>query len=115
MSAVLELSRSNLAPKASSRGEGYQSVYKGYLDHTLKQCRTWHDPLIPRTGHLEREVCKTGICEWPNINHKISFDTILELSGITQQQKLAQGARDAQVFIKTMLVISLSNVGPNRV
>ena len=40
---ILELSRPNSTPKASSWGEGCPIIYEGYLCHILKRCGTLTD------------------------------------------------------------------------
>ena len=51
------------------------------------------------------------ICGWPNNNHMIGSDTILELSGLNSTPKVSSWGRVVQVFIKAIYVISLSDVG----
>ena len=42
-----------------------------------------------------------------------SLENTLQIVGLTPPQRSAQGGRDAQMFIKTILTISLNNVGFN--
>ena len=77
-------------------------------------CGSPHTPPMPWTGHPECQVCKTGHlhCKWPNIKHRIDFDTVLELIldlGLTHSRgrigHMPSSIRITQAIIKGILAI----------
>ena len=54
--------------------------------------------------------CLLDICEWPKNNHKIGSDTILELSEPNSTPKASSYREVAQIFIKIIYAIFLSDV-----
>ena len=67
----------NSTPKASSRSEGCPTFINTVQAISLSNVGLSTHPLTPRTGHLEREVCRTGHLRMAQ-RISIGSDTILE-------------------------------------
>ena len=105
------MSGPNSAPKASSWGKGCPSVYKGYLFHILKQCGTLTPPLRPRLDIWSVKFAGLDICGWPNNNHRISSDTILELNGPNSTPKASSWGESCPSVYKGYLWHILKRCG----